>query len=161
MTDTDSTNGKWAYWAMAFCVMAYFIWFVYSRALNIPYQDDILDILQFLLRLTEIDAAGEWVSEFLAVYNVHRTTSSRLVYYSLYLMQGQVDFRVFTVVANLTLPLIAFCYSCMVPQRKNLSLALLIAVLLLCQPGTYELVFFPVAAFSFYSMVLYAIASMY
>ncbi len=158
MSFTRSTPGKWALLAMALGLMTYFLLFVYARALNIPYQDDILDILLFLLRFTAVDNVHEQLGELLSVYNTHRTASSRLLYYGIYRVDGQVDFRVFTLVANLALPLIAVCYSRMMCLRRDIPLVLLIAALVLCQPGTYELVFFPVAAFSFYCLVLYAIA---
>jgi len=158
MSFTSRACVKWALLAMALVITTYFLSSVYLRALNIPYQDDVLDILLFLLRFTAVDNVREQLGELFSVYNTHRTASSRILYYGIYRLHGQVDFQVFTLVANLALPLIAVCYSRIISLRKDVFLALLIAALVLCQPFTYELVFFPVAAFSFYFLVLYALA---
>lgn len=142
-------------------VLVIYAWFLFVHALNIPYHDDIYDILRFILRFTGSDQPGLQYDALLERHNDHRTVASRIVFYAVYLVQGVVDFRVLSFVANLALPLMALLYWHTVTSSSNRPLALLLVVLLLSHPRYYGLMMWSMSAFAFYFVCLYSFASLY
>jgi hypothetical protein len=125
----------------------------------VPYHDDILDILDFLLRFT--GEGGERWEAFFAQHNDHRTGASRLVYYLLYRVQGVVDFRSITFAANLAIPLLALLYGWGARDRSLRPLLVLLTLLLLCQPRAYGLLFWAMSSFAFYFVCVYGLLALH
>ncbi len=142
-------------------VLLVYGWYLSVHALNVPYHDDIYDILRFILRVGEADHTGQYLDALLERHNDHRTAASRLVFYAVYLVQQVVDFRVLSLVANLALPLMALLYWHTVSSRSNRPLALLVVLLLLCHARYYGLMLWSMSAFAFYFVCLYSFASLY
>lgn len=159
--NNNSTPVRGVYIAAAIAVMACFAAYLLSRALNIPYQDDILDVLNFTLRFEEAQTWKQSLAILLEQHNDHRTSASRLAFYGLYQLFGEVNFRSISLVANLAVPLFCALYSLTVPRRELKWLALLLAALLLCQPQAYGLLFWSMSAFAFYNVLLYGFVSFY
>ena len=149
------------YYLAGALVLGIYAWLLTVHALNIPYHDDIYDILRFILRFTTADQPGLQYEALVERHNDHRTVASRLVFYAVYLVQGLVDFRVLSLVANLALPLMALLYWRSVTASSNRPLALLLVVLLLCHPRYYGLMLWPMSAFAFYFVCLYSFASLH
>lgn len=150
-------------------VLLAFAWFLAQRALNVPFHDDILDILEFVLNMEDAKTLEDQLGALFAQYNDHRTSVSRAVYYGLFQLQGEVNFRTLTFVANLALPLLAFLYAyALTPddanarrvERRHFSLVLLVAVLVLCQPRAYGLMLWAMSSFAFYYVCVYAFLSL-
>ena len=142
-------------------VLVMYGWFLSVHALNMPYHDDIYDILRFILRVGEADQFGQRFDALMDRHNDHRTAASRLVFYAVYLVQQVVDFRVLSLVANLALPLMALLYWHSVSSPGNRPLALLLVLLLLCHPRYYGLMLWSMSAFAFYFVCLYSFASLH
>jgi carbon starvation protein CstA len=84
--------------------IGYYFWYLLRYALNIPYQDEIYDVLGFL---SEIVKSEDWLTSlqlFFIKWNEHSTASSRLFYYLSYRLFGEVNFVTLTVLANTALP---------------------------------------------------------
>ena len=142
-------------------VLGYFAWFLCSRALNIPYHDDIIDVLQFVLQFDAAQNLRDRLQLLLQQYNDHRTAASRLIFYLSYLLTGEISFRRLSLLANLAIPAFVLLYALSVPVRALRWPGLLLAALILCQPQAYGLLFWSMSAFAFYAVSLYALAALY
>ncbi len=74
-------------------VMLYYALFLYRHALNIPYNDDIFDVLTVLNRIVQSNGLKSIVAVLFELHLDHRNFSSRLVYYLLLFINGEVNFR--------------------------------------------------------------------
>lgn len=144
-------------------VVAYFAWFIYGRALNMPYHDDILDIVKFVLAMHDAESLSDSLAAVFAQYNDHRTGASRLVYYALYLAEGELNFRTITFVANLALPLLATLYALSLEgeAKQQRIWVLVLGLLMLCHPRAYGLVLWAMSSFAFYYVCVYAFITLY
>jgi hypothetical protein len=142
------------------CLLSY-VWLLDSRALNIPFHDDIFDILGFLLNFTGSESIGDKFSAWVAPHNVHRTLVSRLVYYLVYVVEGEANFRTLSFVANLALPLLIVFYCKLLNEKRLTCFFILVCGLVLFQPRAYGLIFWPMSAFGFYYSLLYTLVALY
>ena len=142
-------------------VLGYFAWFLCSRALNIPYHDDIIDVLQFVLQFDAAQNLWDRLQVLLQPHYDHRTAASRLIFYLSYLLTGEISFRRLSLLANLAIPAFVLLYALSVPVRALRWPGLLLAALILCQPQAYGLLFWSMSAFAFYAVSLYALAALY
>ena len=152
---------KALYFLAIFVALSYFAWFLYLRAINIPYTDDIIDILNLMLAMTSDSSLGTRIDTLVAHHNEHSTVASRLVYLLVHQIQGEINFRSLSFIANLVLPgLVAlFCLGCR--DKKHIPLVALIATLLLCNPRAYTLLVWNTATFAWYFVCAYAALALY
>jgi len=136
-------------------------YFLYTHALNVPYHDDIYDILRFIMQFDTAGGYGERLDLLLERHNDHRTAASRVIFLVLFGLQGVVDFSVIAFVANLALPLLALLYWLAAGSRADRPLLLLLVLLLLLHPRYYGLMLWPMSAFAFYGVCLYSFLSLY
>ena len=141
--------------------MAIYALFLYRHAINIPFADDILDILQFITGTVHSNGLMNGVDQLFAQHNDHRTTSSRLLYYLIYIVEGEVDFRVFTFMANMALPLLTVLLFLAVRGHPYRWWVLLPGVLVLFQLRAYGIVLWSMAAFAYFYVCLYGFASLF
>lgn len=134
----------------------YFFLFVETYALNVPFHDDILDIVNFLMRFE--DSQGAWESLLLLheQHNDHRTAASRLVYIAAFHGAGEINFRLLALLANLALVLLLIGFSSQVRKLSYFPILLLIMSLLLLHPRAFALLTFPMAAFAFFYLYAYS-----
>jgi hypothetical protein len=133
--------------------------FLYIHALNVPYHDDIHDVLRFLLEFATATSPGEHWAALYEQHTDHRTTTSRLIFWSIYQLEGVVDFRTLSFAANLALPLLALMCASTVQDRNHRTLAALLAVLMMCQPRFFGLMLWPMSAFAFFFVSVYGLAT--
>lgn len=151
----------WTRWAPAcgiVAVMLYYGLFLCRNAINVPYHDDVLDVLQFLSRVVESSSARETFGHFFINYNEHRTLVPRLMYYLAFLVEGEIDFRTLVFLANLAVPLLLLTLYLAIRKHPHALLVLLPAALVLFQPRFYGLSFFSMSAFAFMFVYLYGFA---
>jgi len=134
---------------------AHFLW---VEALNIPFADDILDVLQVLLGVLRAEHWAEAFEVLAAQHNDHRTLSSRLVYLLVYAVQGEINFRSLVFIANLALPALAAILSFSVSERTRRWPALVVILLVLLQLRAYGIVLWPMAAFAYFWVYLWGFA---
>ena len=77
-------------------VIAYYGWFLYQQAMNIPMADDITDVLGVISGILQARDGDTVLALLFEQHNDHRTLSSRLVFYAIYLVEGEVNFRTLT-----------------------------------------------------------------
>jgi hypothetical protein len=146
----------------AFCaVIAHHLWFVNSYAINVPYQDDIYDFVQFVSVVENADSAGDGFKALFNQYNDHRTSASRLVVFGVYLAEGELNFHTLTLVANLGLLLILLLFYLTVRQERYRWVYLLVSALLLLNFRHFQIILFSQGAFAYYYVCFYAFACIF
>ncbi len=159
-----SESPLWLRWVplIAFCaVIVHYFWFLNSHAANIPYQDDISDLVQFVTLVEKAENGWVALETWFRQYNDHRVGATRLVVYAVYQLEGEMNFHTLTIVANLALPLILFLFYLSVRDVQQRWIYLLVAALLLFNLKHYTLSFMSQAAFAYYFVFLYAFACIY
>jgi len=141
-------------------VMLYYSAFLYQHALNVPYADDIFDILLFL---TDVSKSQEWTHTaelFFAQHYQHRTLASRLVYYLAFVLEDEANFRTLIFIGNLALPLLLLMLYLPIRRQPRALLILLPAALVLFQLRLYATSFWSMNAFAFMFVFVYGFASL-
>ena len=162
---TEMTTGtvftRWLPAGLIIAVVAYYFGFLYRHTLNVPFADDIYDILAVL---SQVIAAEDKMSAFqilFAQHNDHRTLASRLIYCLSYLMSGKIDFRELTFLANLALPLLLLCFYLMAQKDQKRLWILVPAALFLFQLRAYGINLWAMAAFAYFYVFLYGFYSLF
>jgi hypothetical protein len=132
----------------------------YIYRLNVPYQDDINDILEFLLRYEAATGWQDQLAELYQPHNNHRTSFSRLVYLLSSGLAGGVNFTLIAALANLAWLSLAVVYASMLEGRGARTLAFAIAMLLLATPRAYVLMQWPMSGSFFFYVLFCAAASL-
>jgi len=152
---------RWLPLALLALVVGHYFFFIERHAPNIPYQDDVLDFLQ-VMAFTETSPGPADTAAILATqHNDHRTMASRLVVYTLFKLQGEVNFRTLVLVANLALPLMLFLFYLRVRTAAYRWVWLLPAALVLLHFRAFTLMLWSQAAFGNYWVFLYAFACLF
>lgn len=113
--------------------------FLYWHAVNIPYADDIFDMLGVLSATVQSNDPSQTFGLLYAQYFNHRTLSNRLIHYLVLLVTGEVNFRTTVFLANLVLPLLLLLLFLTIRQQTYRWWILLSAALILFGLRTYEL----------------------
>ena len=152
---------RWLPLLVLIAVIANHLWFVNSHAINVPYEDDIYDFLQFVNFAEDADDAKGVFAEMFKPYIYHRTSVQRAFVYSAYLAEGEVNFHTLTVLANLALPLILLLFYLSVRGEKYRWIWLLVSTLLLLHLRAETIVLWSQPAFAYYLVFLFAFASLF
>ncbi len=107
------------------------------------------------------DSPAGAIEEWFRQYNDHRTNASRLLVYGAYLVQGEVNFRTLTFLANLALPLILLLFYLSVRGEEYRWVFLLVSALLLLNLRSYTIVLWSQPAFAYYCVIFYAFACLF
>lgn len=163
-TRTELPQSVVTFWFPLLLIIAsagYYFWFLYQYAVNIPLQDEIYEVLNFMSAVVKSDDWHTTLRLFFNNYNDHRTASSRLIYYGAYLVQGEVNFRTLTILANLALPLLLVLFYLRVRDQQYRWLLLLPAAFFLFQLRAYGIMFWSMSAFAFFYAFLYGFCCVY
>jgi len=152
---------RWLPLLALIAVIGNHFWFVYIHAINIPYEDDIYDFLQFVNFVEAADGAKGAFSELFKQYIFHRTSASRIFVYAAYLTEGEVNFRTLTLLANLQLLMILLLFYFTVRGERYRWIWLLVSALLLLHLRAHEIVLFSQAAFAYYSVFFFAFGGLF
>jgi hypothetical protein len=158
---TRLVTTQWLPAGLIFAVIAYYFGFLYQHAINIPFGDDIYDVLKVI---SEVQLADDKISALQILYaphNEHRTFASRLLYFTTYLVSGQVDFRNLIFLANLAIPLLFLIFYIRIRKHQMRFWILLPVALILFQLRTYSLTLWSMAAFAYFYVFLYGFYSLY
>ena len=135
--------------------------FIMQYALNIPYHDGVVDFLKTMVLVDRADNFKDSVSIFLAGYNDHQTTASRLLVYAVYLIQGEVNFQTLMAIANIGLTMILLLFYLRIQHEELRWLWLLAAALVLLNLKNSANIFFAQSAFPYFLCYLYSFAGIY
>ncbi|MFN8354037.1 MAG: hypothetical protein U0Y10_06325 [Spirosomataceae bacterium] len=131
---------------------------VYS--VNAPMWDDFV-LTDFILRLSDNPAFSEKIRLFFAQHNAHRIVYDRVVTYLIWVLTGQLDFRMMMLVGNLSLMgLIALCWQLLKGQGLSLWYLVPVPWLLLTIQG-YENTFWAMASLQNYTVLLFILGALY
>jgi hypothetical protein len=146
---------------LTLAVIGCYFGFLYQHAINVPFADDIFDVVKVV---SDVVAADDHFSAFQVLYaqhNDHRTLASRLVYLGSYAVVGELDFRVLTFLANLALPLLILFFYLVLRTHTAKYLIILPIALILCQLRGYGIMLWSMAAFAYFYVFLYGCYSLY
>ena len=139
-------------------VVAYYAWFLYQHAVNIPQGDDITDVLMVVTAAVQSQDSGEFFKVFWEQHNDHRTLSSRIVYWLSYQLQGEIDFRTLTFLANGGLLFLLSMLVWLVRTETYRWWIGLGAALLLFNIRAYDLTLWSMAGFAYFFVFDYGVA---
>jgi hypothetical protein len=143
-------------------VIAFYCFSVFPLSLNIPYRDDFQDILLFVVDFRAADSFIDALRIILHQHADHLTLSSRIVYYGVFLAEGEVNFRTMTYVSHFGLLLLAWIYYQQLVDKSRVSpFVFLCLSLLLFNPRGYGIAIWPMAAFGFFFVYCYSLASLH
>lgn len=160
-TTVSDVYTRWLPIVLIVAIIAHYFWYVFRYALNVPYQDDIYDVLGFL---SEIVAADDWrttLQLFFIRWNEHSTAASRLMYYLTYRVQGEVSFVTLIALANMSLVVFIGLLYLRVRELEYRWLILLPAALILFQFRTHYVSFWSTAAMAFFYALVYGCCAIY
>lgn len=84
--------------------------FVFRHAINVPYADDVEDVLQFMNTVAQTSGFAATFDVFFAQFNEHRTIATRVMYWSSHALGGEINFRWLVFITNLALPLVLLMF---------------------------------------------------
>ncbi|NQX87546.1 MAG: hypothetical protein HRT77_02675 [Halioglobus sp.] len=142
-------------------VVLHYFWFVSRYAINVPYHDDIHDILLVVHNMDAAGSLGEAIGELNSQYNEHRTGASRMQAYLAYQLQGEVNFHTLAILGNIALALILFLFYLSVREERLCWIYLLVAALLLLHLRAWRIVLWGQVAFAYYYTIFYAFAAVF
>ena len=114
---------QWLPAVLIVLVIIFYFRFLYGNAINVPFADDIFDVLQVLSGVSLAEDKATAFQILFAQHNDHRTLASRLLYCLVYAISGEIDFRQLIFLANLALILlfISLFLVVIVVRRKNVE----------------------------------------
>lgn len=145
---------------IATALAAYF-GFLHAHAIDVPFADDIYDVLRVLVGVEQSASFSEQWSFLFAQHNDHRTLATRLVYLGVYKLQGEIDFRGLVFLANLALPAFLALFYAATREAPNRILVLAVAALVLLNLRCYGIVLWSMAAFAYFYVFLYGFLTIY
>ena len=140
-------------------LLAYYL-VLWRWAQNIPFNDDIVDILGFTLSLADAEGVADVFGALLEPHNDHRTSASRLWYALAYQLNGEINFRHLSFLANLSVVALLALFSLQTRGRQLRGITVLSLALLFFQPRAFGPMFFVMCGFAFYNVCLYGVASL-
>ncbi len=151
--------GRSIYILLASFAAGWYLLFLSEHMINVPYHDDILDVLGFLSRFSEAASLQERLAILFEQYNDHRTAASKVVYLLLLKVRGQIDFRELCLLANFAVPALVVLYAAVAAPGRHFGAAA-IAALLLCQPRASDFLLWPMSVLAFQGVIFYGFAAL-
>ncbi len=136
-------------------VLGFYFAYLNQHAINVPLADDIYDVLEPMVQVSNADNARTALSSLYEQHTDHRTLASRFVYGAVYLATGEINFRTLNFLANLALPLLLLALYIMASGSPRRLLVLLPATLLLLQLRAYGITFWAMASFAYFYVFVY------
>ncbi|MGI9285521.1 MAG: hypothetical protein ACR2P1_09035 [Pseudomonadales bacterium] len=152
---------QWLPLLLALLAVSLYGRFLFQHALNAPYHDDILDVINLILNVNDSAGLGSIAEAFFAQHNDHRTLASRLIYYVSYRIQGEINFKTLSFIANLALPILALFFFTQINDTRNRWLIFLPVVFMMFQLRTYGVTEWAMAAFAFFYVYVYGVAALF
>ncbi|MDH4041618.1 MAG: hypothetical protein OEV88_13250 [Gammaproteobacteria bacterium] len=151
---------RWLPICLSVLVIVFYFVFLSGNAINVPFADDIFDVLKVLSALSLAEDKTTAFHILLAQHNDHRTLATRLLYWVVYRVSGEINFRQLTFLANLALPLLFISLYMMAKSHKMKFLVLLPAALILFQLRSYGIALWSMAAFAYFYVFFYGFYSL-
>jgi len=147
-------------WIGVAALVVIFTCLILQYALNLPLNDDLQDILLFVVNVSAADSPASFIGPFFDQHADHMTAASRVVYYLYYLWQGEINFISLALIAQLGLISILILFYLLLETTSHKQLVFLAVCLCLINPRAYTLLVWPMAAMGFYFVYFYALAAL-
>jgi hypothetical protein len=136
----------------------YFYWFVYSHAINVPYQDDF-QILNTIVRVQ--NEPQKWWSILIENFNGHRFGEIKLLFWLDYWIEGQINFRHLCIFGSLFL-FGFWCFCVKIIRENNISIIYLLPfTFILFQPIFHRNIFWMLSCLQYQQSIFFTIAAYY
>lgn len=149
------------FYVTAGLTLCLYVWFMHSYALNVPYQDDLHDVLRFLLAFSEANSVADKMNLLIEAHNSHRTAIPRAYYALLHGLQGEIDFRQMVFIGNTLLICTVLAHYALLKNKNRALFFIAIALLIMCQPRAYLLLLWPMVVSAFSFVYAFAFLSIY
>ena len=152
---------RWLPIALTICAIGYYFWFLKQYALNIPFHDEIYDVLGFLSEVVEADGGQSFLQIFFVKWNEHSTAASHLLYYVTYRVQGELSFITLVYLANISLLVFFALLYIRLRHNRYRWLILLPVVFTLFHIRAYETILWGMTAVSYFYVLVYGFCCLY
>ena len=133
---------------------------IFSQSLNIPFRDDFQDILIFVVEFHAASGIRDSMRVLVEQHADHLTYASRVFYYLIFMLEGEVNFRTMVVVSHLGVLFLSCLFYSQIDLISPLKSVFFVCLfLLLLHPRAYGLLIWPMATFSFFFAFAYPLAT--
>ena len=132
---------------------------IFSQSLNIPFRDDFQDILIFVVEFHAASGIRDSMRVLVEQHADHLTYASRVFYYLIFMLEGEVNFRTMVVVSHLGVLFLSCLFYAQIDVISRLKPVFFVCLfLLLLHPRAYGLLIWPMATFAFFFAFAYPLA---
>ncbi|NND68349.1 MAG: hypothetical protein HKN19_12250 [Halioglobus sp.] len=146
---------SWGPFALILLVAGWYASFIYQHAINVPYADDVEDVLEFMNAAVQSTGFSNTFNLFFEQFNEHRTGATRLVYWASYALSGEINFRGLIFLTNLALGLVLLMLYVGVRGSAHPALLLLPAALILFQIRAFMLQFWTMSGYAYMYVLVF------
>ena len=133
---------------------------IFSQSLNIPFRDDFQDILIFVVEFHAASGIRDSMRVLVEQHADHLTYASRVFYYLIFMLEGEVNFRTMAVVSHLGVLFLCCLFYAQIEVGARLKPLFFVCLfLLLLHPRAYGLLIWPMATFAFFFTFAYPLAT--
>ena len=133
---------------------------IFSQSLNIPFRDDFQDILIFVVEFHAASGIRDSMRVLVEQHADHLTYASRVFYYLIFMLEGEVNFRDMVVVSHLGVLFLSCLFYSQIDVISPLKPVFFVCLfLLLLHPRAYGLLIWPMATFAFFFAFAYPLAT--
>ena len=133
---------------------------IFSQSLNIPFRDDFQDILIFVVEFHAASGIRDSMRVLVEQHADHLTYASRVFYYLIFMLEGEVNFRTMVVVSHLGVLFLSCLFYSQIDLISPLKSVFFVCLfLLLLHPRAYGLLIWPMATFAFFFAFAYPLAT--
>lgn len=159
-TSTHRLLTTWGPLALVLLVGGWYAYFIYQHAINVPYADDVEDVLEFMNAAVQSSGFGNTFHLFFEQFNEHRTGATRLMYWASYALTGEINFRWLVFLTNLALGLVLLMLYFGVRDSAYPALLLLPAAFILFQIRAYMLQFWTMSGYAYMYVLVFGFAAL-
>ncbi len=163
-TEVEKLSNLYSRWlpiTLTIGVIGYYFWFLQQYALNIPFHDEIYDVLGFLSEVVEAEGWQSFLRIFFVKWNEHSTAASHLLYYLAYRVQGELSFITLVYLANIALLVFFVLLYLRVRHNQCRWLILLPIAATLFHIRAYETILWGMTAVSYFYVLVYGFCCLY
>lgn len=140
---------------------AFYFHLVAENAVNAPVWDDYDTLLQFLNNFLDRETFRDKISLLFVQHIEHRLIFLHLVTISVFNLIGELDFRLLCYIGNASLIFLAlFFFYAFKGDRAFKLFYFSPALFLLFQPQYYDVILWPTALFSYFSVLIFALITL-
>lgn len=156
----DRLLASWGPLALILLIGGWYASFIYQHAINVPYADDVEDVLEFMNAAVQSSGFVNTLNLFFEQFNEHRTGATRLVYWASYALGGEINFRWLIFLTNFALVLVLLMLYVTVRGSAHPALLLLPAALILFQIRAYMLQFWTMSGYAYMYVLVFGFAAL-